>query len=102
MNGRSTSLGRIPGFQHEDGGALAHHEAIAIHVERTRCGRGILGAAAERTHATERSEGEGVTAASAPPTITTSALPSRMRRIPSPMAWAPAAHAVVMQRFGPV
>ena len=44
----------------------------------------------------------GVTAASVPPAITTSAVPSRIRRTPSPMACAPAAHAVATHRLGPV
>ena len=39
---------------------------------------------------------------SVPPVITTSALSSRMRRAASPIACALAAHAVEMQRFGPV
>ena len=41
-------------------------------------------------------------AASAPPATMTSAEPSRIMRMPSPIEWAPAAHAVVTQRFGPV
>ena len=44
----------------------------------------------------------GVTGASVPPATTTSALPSRTMRTPSPMALAPAAHAVAMQSAGPV
>src|SRR4051794_33649623 len=44
----------------------------------------------------------GVTGASVAPAMTTSALPSRTMRTPSPMALAPAAHAVEMQRAGPV
>ena len=44
----------------------------------------------------------GETAASAPPTTTMSAVPSRTSRAPSPMAWAPAAQAVVTEMFGPV
>ena len=40
--------------------------------------------------------------ASVPPAMTTSALPSRMSRTPSPIAFAPAAHAVEMQNAGPV
>ncbi len=40
--------------------------------------------------------------ASVPPATTTSALPSRIMRDASPIAFAPAAHAVEMQRFGPV
>ena len=44
----------------------------------------------------------GVTPASVPPATMTSALPSRSMRAPSPIALAPDAHAVEMQRFGPV
>ncbi len=44
----------------------------------------------------------GVTGASVAPATTTSALPSRTMRTPSPMALAPAAHAVEMQSAGPV
>ena len=44
----------------------------------------------------------GVMHDSVPPVITTSALPSRISRAASPMAWALAAHAVAMHRFGPV
>src|SRR5581483_10882009 len=44
----------------------------------------------------------GVTHDSAPPVRTTSTKPSRTRRAASPMAWAPAAHAVVMVMLGPV
>ena len=43
----------------------------------------------------------GVMAASAPPTITASAAPSRMSRRPSAMAWADAAHAVLTHVLGP-
>ena len=44
----------------------------------------------------------GVMHDSEPPVITTSAAPSRMSRAASPIACALAAHAVAMQRFGPV
>ncbi len=44
----------------------------------------------------------GVMGASVPPATTTSADPSRISRAASPIAFEPAAHAVVMQRFGPV
>ena len=44
----------------------------------------------------------GETAASAPPATATSTEPSRTMRTASPMAWAPAAHAVVTVRLGPV
>ena len=44
----------------------------------------------------------GVTGASVAPATTTSALPSRTMRTPSPIALAPAAHAVEMQSAGPV
>ena len=44
---------------------------------------------------------QGVSGASAPPQITTSALPSRSRRMPSPIALAPAAHAVETLMHGP-
>src|SRR5262245_64982416 len=44
----------------------------------------------------------GVTGASVAPATTTSALPSRTMRTPSPIAFAPAAHAVEMQSAGPV
>ena len=40
--------------------------------------------------------------ASVPPAMTMSALPSRTRRTPSPIAFAPAAQAVLMQNAGPV
>jgi hypothetical protein len=40
--------------------------------------------------------------ASVPPATTTSELPSRIRRTPSPIALAPAAHAVDTQNAGPV
>ena len=44
----------------------------------------------------------GVTPASVPPATTASAVPSRMRRAPSPIACVPAAHAVAMHMLGPV
>src|SRR5438105_3134761 len=44
----------------------------------------------------------GTTTASAPPARTTSAVPSRIRRAPSPTAWVPAAQAVATQTLGPV
>ena len=44
----------------------------------------------------------GLTQASAPPQTTTSAVPSRTMRAPSPMAWAPVAQAVATARLGPV
>ena len=31
---RATRVGRLPLLEHEDGGALAHHEPVAIGVER--------------------------------------------------------------------
>ena len=44
----------------------------------------------------------GTTTASAPPASTTSEVPSRMSRAPSPTAWLPAAQAVATQKLGPV
>ena len=44
----------------------------------------------------------GVTQASVPPATTTSAMPSRTRRAPSPMALAPVAQAVATAVLGPV
>ena len=44
----------------------------------------------------------GTTTASAPPARTTSAVPSRISRAPSPTAWVPAAQAVATQTLGPV
>jgi hypothetical protein len=44
----------------------------------------------------------GTTTASAPPASTTSEVPSRISRAPSPTAWVPAAQAVAMQMLGPV
>jgi hypothetical protein len=44
----------------------------------------------------------GVVTASAPPARTTSAVPSRMRRVPSPTALDPAAQAVATHTLGPV
>ena len=102
-----------------DGGAACERVLQGLeHTERRRLRRSRSRRVRRRTGATRvpdrrcgcscapmRANAEtvsGVTGASVAPATTTSALPSRTMRTPSPIAFAPAAHAVEMHSAGPV
>ena len=94
--------GVVPLLEDEDAGSFADDEAIASHVQgREAVAGSSLRVERARMDAKPATE-SGVTAASLPPQIITSASPrSRMRKA-SPMAWAPVVQAVEGVRLGPV
>jgi hypothetical protein len=81
------------GLQHEDAGALAEHEAVATEVPGREAAVGASLRFDSAIMLAKAAIGRGCTAASVPPTTTTSARPSRIMSIPSAIASLPDAHA---------
>ena len=86
----------LPLLEHEHRRALAHHEAVAVDVERPAdpdVDSAVMLA--------KPASAVGVAAASLPPVTTASQRPQAISRAALPMAWVPAAHAVQIVSFGP-
>ena len=101
---RAPRLGVLEFFQHDDAGALAHDEAVAILVVGAR---GLLrlivegGARAPGRRRSRRSPMRQI-GLSAPPATMTSASSSAISRAASPMACAPVEQAVTTAWLGPL
>ena len=94
--------GVVPALEHEEPGALAHHEPVAVAVERARRrGRVVVASSSSAPMRPNAAIAVGVMLASAPPASATSARPARISSAASPMLLAPDAHAVATQRLGP-
>ncbi len=99
---RPARLRMLKFFQHDNAGALAHHEAIAILIIRARglFGRVVEPVESARQAAKPASEMREI-GDSAPPATITSASPNAIIRAPSPMAWAPVEQAVTPNGLAP-
>ncbi len=87
-NGGAAGGGRLGLLEHQHAGALAHDEAVATQVERTRDpGR------RQRLHRVNDANANSVSVASEPPHTTASASPYWIMRSAEPTAWAPLAQA---------
>jgi hypothetical protein len=89
-------------FEHHDAGALAHDETVAVAVIGTRCrSRRVVAAVESALQAANPASEIRLIGASAPPATITSASPSAINRLASPMACAPVEQAVTTAWFGP-
>ena len=68
------------GLEHEQSAAFAHHEAVAIDIERPRCCLGIVVAARQARRLPKPARVTGVIAMSQAPARQTSTQPSRSQR----------------------
>ena len=99
---RAAPAGMFQFFQHQDAGAFADHEAVAVLGPRggeARCGSSLRVESARM--AANPPMPMGVMQASVPPQIMTSASPRWMRRKESPMECALVVQAVAVAELGP-
>ena len=89
-------------FQNQDARALADDEAVAAGIPGTRRAMRLVVALDSARMAAKPPILIGVTAASAPPQIMTSASSRWMMRKESPMLWALLVQAVAVAEFGPL
>ena len=100
---RAARLGVLQLFEHDDAGALAHDEAVAVPVvgTRGRFGSSLKPVDSARQAAKPASASRPI-GDSAPPATITSASPSMISRAASPIACAPVEQAVTTAWFGPL
>ena len=96
-------LGEFQFLEHQDAGAFADHEAVAVLVPRAaRRAPGSSLRVESARMAAKPPTPIGVMQASAPPQIMTSASPRWMMRKESPMQCALVVQAVAVAEFGPL
>ena len=103
QNGRAAAARVLVFLEHQNAGAFADDEAVA--VAGPRGGRRAAGssiALRKRAHGGESADAHGRDAASVPPQIITSASPRWMMRKESPMECALVVQAVAVAELGPL
>ena len=99
---RTARLRVLVFLQHQDPGALAQHEAVAVDVPRPA--RAVAGSSLRVDSALTTQNPptpSALTVDSVPPAIITSASPYSINRPASPRLWFAVEHALTMARFGP-
>ena len=95
------ACGSLDALENQDAGAVAHHETVAIDVERPRCSRNVAvtreRAGAHETFVHERDS----SSVSLPPAIAASISPRSIIPEARPIASSDDAHAVLMASCGP-
>ena len=98
---RASLRGVLELLEHDHGGALAEHEAVAIPVKGPARALGILVALAHRAERAVAGEPIGVTEASVPPASATSQKPSRIAWRACSIAFMPDEQASDTASWGP-